>query len=254
MIRRPRILITLDTSTTDRRGVTFETVDAKRAYGDQVAAAGGIPLFVAPTGVTDVLDGLAASMDGLVITGGDFDIPPEAYGASATANGSEASVGPRRLDPPKPERTGFERSLLEMALGRRCPVLGVCGGMQLINVALGGTLLVDIATDRPHALDHEQPTSPRTPGHGLHLVDRSRWAARVGDGPKAVNSTHHQAVDRVASSLEVWAEAPDGIIEAIASRKDPDVVGVQWHPELLDDALSHALYGRLVAAARERMV
>ena len=140
MTRRPRVLITLDTGTADRRGVSLPTIGAKRAYAEQVVIAGGTPLFVPPTENLDVVDALAREMDALVITGGDFDIPPDAYGGT---------TGHRRLDAPKTERTSFETGLFARALDRRCPVLGVCGGMQLMNVALGGTLLVDIAADRP---------------------------------------------------------------------------------------------------------
>ena len=245
MNRRPRILITLDTGTMKRRGVSMPTVDAKRAYGEQVAESGGTPLFVAPTEDADVIDALAATMDGLVITGGDFDIPPDAYGEQA---------GDRRLDAPKADRTSFEGALFARALDRRCPVLGVCGGMQLMNVVLGGSLLVDIGTDQPDALEHEQPTSPMTTDHPLQVLEGTAWHERVGNTQHAVNSTHHQAVDRVADRLQVWATAPDGIVEAVEDRTDPAVIGVQWHPELLADDLCRTLYGTLVAAAQRRMV
>ncbi|MEL7372719.1 MAG: gamma-glutamyl-gamma-aminobutyrate hydrolase family protein [Myxococcota bacterium] len=246
MSRRPRILITLDSGSTDRRGIALETVVTKSAYGEQVARAGGIPLYVATTDDVNLVSAMASVMDGLVVTGGYFDIPPQAYGASA--NG-------RRLDAVKSDRTRFENDLLNTAMQRRCPILAVCGGMQLLNVVLGGTLLIDIGADRPGALDHEQPTSPATPGHPLKLVPHTAWTADLDtDAAWAANSTHHQALDVVAPELTVWAHAPDGIIEAVGARHDPAVVGVQWHPELLDDPLCRRLYGQLVAEARRRMV
>ena len=238
---RPRILVTLDTGEALRRGVPFPTVELKAAYGHAVEAAGGLPLLVAPTGDPAVVAELIALLDGLVITGGAFDIAPELYGQAR---------GGGRLDPIKPGRTGFELALLRGALARRRPVLAICGGMQLLNVALGGTLLQDIRASRPDALEHEQPTSPAGPAHAVELVAGSALAALAGATRIAVNTTHHQAVDRIGDGLAIVGRSEDGVIEAIALDGGDAVVGVQWHPELLDDAVSRALYARLVEHAR----
>lgn len=239
---RPKILVTLDTGVAERRGVPFPQLHVKQAYIDAVESAGGLALPVAPTDAPGALEAFVELMDGLVVTGGSFDIPPEAYGAAQTA---------RRVDATKPTRTRFEAHLVRAALDRRRPVLGICGGMQLLNVVLGGSLVQDIAEAVPGALEHEQPTSPARPDHPVHLEPGAPLAAWVGLTQIAVNTTHHQAVDRLGDGLEVWGRAPDGVIEAIGLRGRPEVCGVQWHPELLADPVSAALYGALVEAAGE---
>jgi putative glutamine amidotransferase len=236
---KPKILITLDTGETDRRGVKFANVNLKSAYVDAVARAGGVPLLVAPTDDTDLIEALVPLMDGLVVTGGAFDIDPASYGASVE----------HRIDAPKPMRTAFERALIEAALAGGKPVLGVCGGMQLLNVVLGGTLIQDIGAQIEGALEHEQPTSPAGPHHDVELMLGGLLTRLTGRGKLSVNSTHHQALDALGRGLYVEGRSPDGVIEAIAMVGRPEVFGVQWHPELQDDATSAAIYGHLVAAA-----
>src|SRR5438128_1314484 len=124
----------------------------KAAYAAAIEHAGGTPILAAPTADEEVIAELASLLDGLVVTGGAFDIAPSEYGRAPREN--------VRLDVAKPLRTSFESALLRIALDRSIPVLGVCGGMQLLNVILDGTLIQDIAVDLPGALDHEQPTSP----------------------------------------------------------------------------------------------
>ncbi len=241
MSQKPRILVTLDTGESKRRGVGFPAVHLKAAYGNAVEKADGIPLLVGPSDRTDVVEALIELADGLVVTGGAFDIHPRDYGQKIEA----------RFDEAKPARTAFEAALLRRALAQHLPVLGVCGGMQLMNVVCGGTLIQDIAQGLPAALDHEQPHSPEEPSHPVVLEPQSLWAKTFSTTRLEVNSTHHQAVDRLGDAVTAWGHAPDGVIEAIAVADHPFAVGVQWHPELLDDAVSHRLYERLVAAARK---
>ncbi|MCC7386732.1 MAG: gamma-glutamyl-gamma-aminobutyrate hydrolase family protein [Deltaproteobacteria bacterium] len=240
MAQRPRILITLDLGETTRRGVPFSIVEMKTAYAGAVERAGGLPLMVAPTDDPAVIGGLVALMDGLVLTGGAFDLDPALYGKEAAG---------RRINPPKPLRTSFERALLEGALANHRAVLGVCGGMQLLNVVLGGTLVIDIAADVLGALEHEQATSPAMAAHEAEVLPGTPLARLLGARTIQVNSTHHQALDRLAPALLVTARSPDGVIEAVAHRDRPGVTGVQWHPELLDDEVSRALYRALVEAS-----
>lgn len=235
---RPRILVTLDLGESLRKGVAFPNVHLKQAYVTAVEEAGGLPILVAPTAEVGVIEGLIDLMDGLVITGGAFDIDPSRYGQSVRG----------RLDQPLPLRTDFEWALTEAALARGRPILGICGGMQLLNVVLGGTLIQDIGAQVPGALPHEQPTSPAGPAHRVTWTAACPWAATVG-AEVEVNTTHHQAVDALGRGLEVWGRADDGVIEAIGHRDHPNWRGVQWHPELLADRTSQVLYGDLVAAA-----
>lgn len=240
---RAKILVTLDTGEELRRGVPFASVHMKAAYARLIERAGGTPILAAPTEDARVIDDLIAIMSGLVITGGAFDIDPSAYGRARTTT---------RLDTPKPIRTVFESRLLEAALDRGVPVLGVCGGMQLLNVVLGGTLIQDIATEVAGALDHEQPTSPAIPHHIVNLAPDTALSRALGTGVIEVNSTHHQAVERLGRDLVPLGHSPDGIVEAIGWKDDLSVLGVQWHPELLDDAAGQRIYAALVGCATAR--
>lgn len=200
---------------------------------DAVRAAGGIPMLLPPG--EDRLEQLLDHVDGVVITGGNFDIHPSHYGATAIAQLGEI----------KELRTEGELLLAGRCLARSIPVLGVCGGMQALAVAAGGTLIQDIGTQRPEASEHEQPTDP---AEGWHALETSGGiiGALLGEHP-VVNSTHHQAVDD-PGDMVITARAPDGIIEAIEAPGHPFAVGVQWHPELLGHA--GLIYGALVQAAR----
>lgn len=230
---RPCVLVTPDYEDEGRRYVL------RRSYADAVLAAGGLPLIAAFDAPVDELLARAAA---LVVTGGAFDIPPEDYGEQR-----REGCGPLKLD-----RTRFERSLLEAALARDLPVLGVCGGMQLLNVVRGGTLHQDIRAEVERALDHEQKTPRDEPYHALHVERGTLVARAAGDGPARVNSTHHQAVNRVGRGLRVSARAEDGIVEAIEDPAARFVVGVQWHPEALLASLpwNLGLYRELVERAR----
>ena len=189
-----------------------------------VRDAGAVALLL-PPGDPDAVDMILARVDAVIVTGGAFDIHPSHYGQAVRA----------RLDRVEEERTALELTLARAAAARGVPLLGICGGMQALAVALGGTLVQDIGTDVPGALEHEQPTDPATAWHPL-LAD-AKWAALFGN---AVNSTHHQAVAD-AGPLPVVGRAPDGVTEAVALPGHPFCLGVQWHPELLDGRLFAAL-------------
>ncbi|MBI2375851.1 MAG: gamma-glutamyl-gamma-aminobutyrate hydrolase family protein [Deltaproteobacteria bacterium] len=234
---RPRVLVTLDDGVAVRRGVESPTVLMKRAYSDAVELAGGLPLMVAPTSEPDALADLAELMQALVVTGGAFDLEASLSGAS---DGVRAT---------KPRRTRFEWSLVQAALANGVPVLGVCGGMQLLNVVRGGTLLGDIAASIPGALEHEQPNPVSESAHEISIVPGTRLCALAGSTVARVNTTHHQACARIGEGLRVSATSDDGVVEAIEDTSGR-LMGVQWHPEQLDDALSRALYGALVSSAR----
>ncbi len=176
------------------------------------------------------------------MTGGAFDVPPELYGEAR-----RDVCGPTR-----PERTAFEKDLLEAALAARLPVLGVCGGMQLLNVVRGGTLHQDLVADAGIS-GHEQPPPKDVPSHDVAVATGTLLADLVGRGALPVNSTHHQAVRDPGQGILVSARAPDGVAEAIELPDLPFAVGVQWHPEavLRHDARHAAIYRGLVRAARD---
>jgi putative glutamine amidotransferase len=233
-MRRPAIGVTLDSD--DASG----EYRLARAYLDAVAAAGGlpVPLPCRPDDAAAYLDVCAA----VVVTGGAFDIAPERYGEARRP----------RCGPEKPDRTAFEWAVCEAALARGVPFLGVCGGMQLMNVVRGGSLHQDLAEELGLA-GHEQPPPKDAPHHEVRIAPGSRLAGLVGADPLAVNSTHHQAVKRLGAGVRASAHAPDGVVEAIELDGPGFALGVQWHPERLAPAEPRqlALFRGLVAAAQD---
>lgn len=176
-------------------------------------------------------------VSGLLISGGAFDIHPRHYGHAVRA----------RLDRTDEERTDLELALARAALERGLPCLGVCGGMQVLAVADGGSLVQDIRAADPAALDHEQPTDPASAAHTVELLHPSARQL-FGEDVVHVNSTHHQAVDAPGRGA-ILGRAPDGTAELWMALDRPFAVGVQWHPELLADAASGRLFAALVRAA-----
>jgi putative glutamine amidotransferase len=237
---RPVVGITPDVGeTTARPGrPALPLYELKQAYADAVLAAGGLPIALPYSEDESAAQQAVGLCAAVVITGGAFDIPPEAYGARRGA----------RLGVLKPGRTAFEQRVLRAAIAADLPVLGICGGMQLLAVELGGTLYQDIREEIPAATDHEQPGDPRKPGHAANVAKGSSLEAIVKTSQLQVNSTHHQAV-KDAGKARICATAPDGVVEAI-ELPGKFVLGVQWHPELLDGKEHLALYRALVERAR----
>jgi putative glutamine amidotransferase len=240
--RRPNIAITPDLAlaTADTPTPRYEI---KTTYADAVLRAGGLPFIVPYTDDAQVIDSYLDRVSGLVISGGAFDVPPELYGEMARDG----------MGPTKPARTAFELAVLKAALQRKMPVLGICGGMQLLNVAFGGSLVQDLKLELPTAANHQQHHDRSQPLHPVEVRDGSVLADCVGKGQLMVNSTHHQAVKTIGQGLQPCAVAPDGVIEGIET-KDGFVVGVQWHPEQMIDTVPPHLgvYRSLVNRARDR--
>jgi putative glutamine amidotransferase len=185
------------------------------AYAECVAAAGGMPVWVSRTADPTAL---AEALDGFVIAGGQ-DVDPRRYGS---VPGPHSTV----LDP---LRDDFECDLVRAAVRRDRPVLGICRGSQLINVAFGGTLRdLEVGTGESHGF-LGYPAAHRS--HALTLARAGVLADLLGPTAR-VNSYHHQCVDRLGAGLVAAAHAPDGVIEAI-ERPGADLLGVQWHPEML---------------------
>jgi putative glutamine amidotransferase len=232
---RPRIGLTADAADGDGR------YELKRSYVDAVVAAGGLPLLLPHEPA--LAGGYLDALDGLVVTGGAFDVPPELYGEAR-----RHACGPTR-----PARTAAELKLLLAALERGLPVLGVCGGMQLMAVARGGTLFQDLVSDAGlHG--HEQPPPKDLPAHPVLVLEGTWLASLVGAGPLPVNSTHHQGLRTAGDGVKVAATSPDGLIEAIELDGAAFALGVQWHPEALlrHEPRHAAIYRGLVVAARRR--
>ncbi len=180
------------------------------------------PLVVAPLEDPARCHDVLAAVRGLVLTGGE-DVDPGEYGAEPHPALGETN---RRRD-------RWEIALVRAAHARAIPTLAICRGIQILNVALGGTLVQDIPAQWPGALPHEdRERTLRT--HAVDVVPGTRTAAALGGGSLSVNSVHHQAVDRLAPGLRITARSPDGLVEAVETEDERWwVVGVQWHPEEL---------------------
>ncbi len=197
-------------------------------YLRAIEAAGGAPLLIHLTTNDEVLDRLYQQIDGLLLAGGE-DIDPASYGA------------PRhpRLGDPDPLQDNVEIKLTRRALRDGKPILAICRGIQLLNVAPGGTLYQDIPSEIPGALNHNESTDRqdmRYLAHPIRIDPGSRLADLLGATEAMVNTLHHQALRDIAPALRVTARAPDGVIEAVEAESSAWVVGVQCHPEMLWDS------------------
>ncbi|WP_373300571.1 gamma-glutamyl-gamma-aminobutyrate hydrolase family protein [Amycolatopsis deserti] len=198
------------------------------SYVDSVRNVGGIPVLL-PAGDTDVL----SAVDALILTGG-ADVEPHRYGQQ-----------PQDKTVTRPERDAFEFALVRAALDRGMPVLGVCRGMQVLNVALGGSLTQHLP-DRVGHSEHQPSPGVYGPTH-VTLADGSRVAGILGAQTKC-QCYHHQAVEELGDGLRAVGWAADGTIEAVELPGADFVVGVQWHPE--QDTQEVRLFAALVAACR----
>jgi putative glutamine amidotransferase len=210
---------------------------ASRFYVDSVVRAGGVPVVLPIVDPEDVLPMIEA-VDGLVITGGG-DVQPARYGAKPVAE--THSVDPARDD--------FDFRLFELALERDVPVLATCRGMQVVNVALGGSLVQHVPAVTGQV--HDCTDRGTEPVHKVKIEPDSRLAEALGETELEVNSLHHQAVSEAAPGTRPVAWAEDGTIEAIELETTSRVVAVQWHPELLEDwPEQQGLFRQLVEEAR----
>jgi putative glutamine amidotransferase len=215
-------------------------------YSRVVAAAGGVPVMIPLLEDEVSLRALYDLTDGLLIPGG-VDLDPGTYGESPLP-----ACG--RLDP---ARDRVELQFARWAVAEGKPLFGLCRGLQIVNVALGGTLYQDIAVQRSDAIKHDYfPTAGFARDHVAHpvtITSGSRLDALVGATSLGVNSMHHQAVKDLAPGLVTTAVAPDGLVEALESSSEQFVLGVQWHPESLTDRdprMRRLLTGFVQAAAR----
>ncbi len=209
----------------------------RQNYFTSVIAAGGLPVALPhhPEFAAEYLD----AVDGLLVTGGAFDVDPALWGGGA----------PHPKVTLKPGRTDFELAVVREALRRDMPVLGICGGQQHLAVAFGGTLIQHIPDEVPGALPHEQPNPRTEPGHEVTIAPGT-LLSRIVEAPRmAVNSAHHQAVATPGEGAVVNALAPDGVVEGIEHPRYRFALGVQWHPEYSVDQRDPEILRALVREA-----
>lgn len=210
-------------------------------YVDAIFQAGGLPLVLPP-----LTPGFAAplldAVDGLCIPGGP-DIHPGLYGHEPHA----------MLGPTEAELDAFELALVTEALARAMPVLGICRGSQMINVAMGGTLHQHLPACVEGVLPHRQDAHVGSASHPVRVAAGSRLASVLGRQSAEVNSLHHQAVDRLADGLAATAWAPDGVVEAVEGTGGAFLLGVQWHAEgLIERREQRLLLSAFVDSAASR--
>jgi putative glutamine amidotransferase len=219
-----------------------ERTGLNSAYVRSVSAAGGLPVILSPligsAYAARALDGV----DGLVLTGGE-DMDPAWYHADRSP----------LLNPPSRERDIFELAIFAAARQRELPILGICRGIQVINVAMGGTLYQDLPSERPGPVDHN-PAGTRTDrSHGIRLAPESLAAEALGVTSMRVNSFHHQGIRELAPGLVATGWSDDELIEAVEGAEgQPWMLAVQWHPEEMHaqvEAPERGLFKALVEQA-----
>lgn len=237
---RSKPLIALNCSMEEPPGRPYPFL--KLDYVAAVERAGGVPVLVPSLARPALVHRIVRSMDAVIFTGSD-DIDPACYGQQ-----KDPACG--RLVPRRKTRTDL--ALFSAARARRLPILGICGGLQLVNVALGGTLIQDIAISVPGALRHS--SVPRRPpaAHAVRVEPRTLLERLLGPGVCKVNSYHHQAVARLGRGLRVNARASDGLIEGVEGVDGPPLLAVQWHPERMaqKSPKQQKLFAFIVRAAR----
>ena len=232
---RPVIGVTLDSEKPGGYS-KFPWYALRTNYLDAIAATGGLPMALSHN--ADLAEAFLDRIDALVVTGGAFDVDPGLYGDGARHDSVTLKAG----------RTTAELALVQGALARNMPVLGICGGEQLLAVALGGTLIQHIPDSIPAALDHEQKNPRNEPGHEIAVVPGTLLHRIVGSASMNVNTSHHQAVRAPGPHAMVNATSSDGVIEGIEAASYRFCLGVQWHPEFFIDPGDRRIFDALVAA------
>ena len=220
LLRMPRPIVAL--SATSRPTEGQSRVRLNEAYVSAARGCGLVPIVVPPL-APEELASILGSVQGIILTGGE-DVDPAEYG-----------------EPPHPrtQRPHTARDKCELAMARAArelglPTLAICRGIQVVNVAFGGTLIQDIPSEAPSDVQHDQEDEREARVHDVAIEPGSRLAAALGASAVTVNSFHHQAVEQLAPGLRVTATAPDGIVEGLEwAGEDWWMLAVQWHPEEL---------------------
>jgi len=216
-----------------------------RNYEDAVFKAGGEPVLLS-LAHPEESQRLLPTLDAFVLPGSPADVEPAEYGAKNRGLSAPADL----------PREATDRAVLDHAFAEKKPVLAICYGCQLLNVYLGGTLIQDLRTETGTTIAHRKkdlvPETKEDPIHGTTFESGSRLKEIAGENQAQINSSHHQAIEKLGKNLQVTAHTSDGTIEGVEWTGDSNwVVGVQWHPErMFGDAFSARLFQEFVSAAR----
>ena len=237
-MKRPIIGITLDSEPSGGYS-KFPWYAVRQNYCDTVSQAGGLPVPLVHE--LEAVNTFLHTIDGIIITGGAFDVDPALFGAQER---HETVIT-------KDQRTAFETAITSEALKKDMPILGICGGQQLLNVVLGGTLIQHIPNEIKNPLPHEQPNPRDEVGHTISVKADTILHHIVGKETMSVNSAHHQAVKTISGNTVINATSPDGVIEGIELPDKRFCLGVQWHPEFLIDAGDKMIFDAFLSASAE---
>jgi len=217
-MKKPLIALTLDYETTQGYS-KYPWYAIRENYFTSIEESGGIGVGI-PHNMKDIIS-LLYKIDGLVITGGNFDIDPNKFGETIVHQTVQL----------KENRTNFELLAAEIMLNQNKPVLGICGGEQLINVLYKGSLIQHIPDEIKNPIEHEQKNPRHEPGHSVRIKNNTKLHRIISTNDIMVNSAHHQAIKTPGNGLIVNALSADGIIEGIEDPTKNFCIGVQWHPE-----------------------
>lgn len=241
---KPIIGVTPDFNAGDRQdmGGKEPTYFLRARYTKAIEDAGGIPFILPLMPDRGAWRRIVSQVDGLLITGSGSDLAPETYGEKQRYKFKRMST----------ERATLELGVSKIAYQADVPILGICGGMQSINVALGGTLFQDIDSQLNTSIPHQPTYSATKTAHGIRIEPGSLLRRIAGKATIKVNSSHHQSVKEVPPCLITTAVSPDGVVEAIEAPDKRFLLGVQWHPEFLYERypIQKKLFQALVRAAR----
>jgi putative glutamine amidotransferase len=217
-----------------------------RHYSEAVAAAGGAPLHIALIPEVGYIDSIVDGLDGILLPGSDSDVDPLRYGQQPHP----------KLGNVYPLKDETDLLVIAAAEAKHIPILGICFGMQVLNVSRGGTLIQDIGSQVPNAIKHEQGAPRNRPSHTVTLEGKSRLSQWSNGEEALVNSHHHQAIDTIGKDLIVTGRSSDGLVEAFEDpREDRWVVAVQWHPEMgwEGDLFSQQIFKSFIKATTDRL-
>ena len=219
--RKPKPARTVAVTASIRQDGDTSRVRLTAAYVTALENAGLVPVIIPPLSSDDAAAAILDSVAGLVLTGGE-DVDPARYG----------EIRHEKIRAVNAARDATEAALIEEARARRTPLLAICRGIQILNVALGGTLVQDIPSQCNTDIAHDDEGARDSRAHEITIEPGSRIAAAMGTEKCAVNSFHHQSVKRIAEGMRITARSPDGVIEGLESiDEDWWVMAVQWHPE-----------------------
>lgn len=240
-MKKPVIGITLDfvRNSTKYHYSSFPWYALRQNYIDSITRAGGVPIAIPYN--YESLEEILALIDGIVIPGGGLDLHPKHYKQEVISDKVVLNE----------ERSNFELALAKLALEKNIPFLGICNGMQLLNVICGGSLHQHLPDVIKSDIEHVQPSPKNTPSHLINILPNTMLSRLANNKIEVmVNSNHHQGIHQVGKNLTVSAIALDGVVEAIELPGHKFAIGVEWHPEYLETELDFNIFKELISSCK----